>query len=61
MLAKLNKNDKHDLVVTILDGRASVIDLANGQEGTAQWPVHFPQESFYTQDLCYMTLIKMVQ
>ena len=52
LLAKLNKNDKHDLVVTSLDGRASVIDLANGQEGT-QWPVHFPQESFYSGPLLY--------
>ena len=52
LLAKLNKNDKNDLVVTTLDGSVSVIDLATGQEAS-QWPLHFPEESFYSGPLLY--------
>ncbi|CAB3991901.1 Hypothetical predicted protein [Paramuricea clavata] len=52
LLAKLNKNDKHGLVVTTLDGSGSVIDPATGEEGS-QWPVHFPEESFYSGPLLY--------
>jgi hypothetical protein len=50
--AKLSKNDKYELVVTTLDGRACVIDIASGQEDP-QWPVHFPEESFYSGPLLY--------
>ena len=52
LLAKLNKNDKYDLVVTTLDGSVSIIDPATGQE-TLQWPLHFPEEAFYSGALLY--------
>lgn len=52
LLAKTHKISHKDLIATTLDGTVNVVDSTSGKE-RQEWPMFFPEESFYSGPLLY--------